>query len=172
MRGSVVSRLAVLLVLILAAPAAAGTGLWKPTGTARDAAPPFTVRTLDGKVVRLTDLRGRPVVIGFWSTWCVPCRATLPQLDTLQTRYRVQGLYVLGLSVDDEAPWQVRRYAGRLGLRFQNAMADEMMLDLYGPIRAIPTTFFIDRRGDIVRRVAGSVDGETLDDYARELLEP
>ena len=172
MKGSTVSRLVVLLFLVLAAPAAAGTGLWKAAGAARNAAPPFSVRTLDGKVVRHGDLRGRPVLIDFWATWCVPCRATLPQLDTLQSRYRAQGLFVLGLSVDDDEPRQVRRFAGRLGLWFQIAMADEMMLELYGPIRVIPTTFFIDRRGDIVRRVTGPVDGETLDDYARELLGP
>jgi len=78
---------------------------------------------------------------------------------------------VAALEGDDE-PARVRRFAGRLGLRFQIAIADEMLLDLYGPIRVIPTTFFIDRRGDIVRRVTGSVDGETLDDFARELLAP
>lgn len=172
MKGSAVSRLAVLLVLLLATPTAAGTGLWKASGAARNAAPLFSVRTLEGKTVRLSDLRGRPVVIDFWATWCVACRTTLPRLDTLQSRYRAQGLVVLGLAVDDDDPRQVRRFAGRLGLKFQIAMADEMMLDLYGPIRVIPTTFFIDRRGDIVRRVAGSVDGETFEDYARELLGP
>ncbi len=161
-----------MLVLVLAGPAAAGTGIWRAQGSGRDAAPPFTVRTLDGKVVRMADLRGRPVVIDFWATWCVPCRASLPLLDTLQSRYRGRGLYVIGLSVDDDGAQHVRRFAGRLGLRIPLAMADEMMLDSYGPIRVIPTTFFIDRRGAIVRRVTGALDGETLDDFARELLGP
>ncbi len=135
-------------------------------------APTFAVRTFDGKVVRLAELRGRPVVIDFWATWCVPCRATMPQLDTLQSRYRDRGLVVLGLALDDDAPREVRRFAGRLGLRFPVALADERLLDLYGPIRAVPTTFYIDRQGAIVRRVVGSIDAETVESYVQELLGP
>src|SRR6266516_7175288 len=68
----------------------------------RHAAPSFRVRTLDGKLVRLADLRGRPVLLDFWATWCIPCRASLPHLDTLRQRYDREGLYVLGLSLDDD----------------------------------------------------------------------
>jgi peroxiredoxin len=94
----------------------------------------------------------------------------MPHLNTLQSRYRDQGLIVLGLSVDDTDPQVVRRYADRLGVSFRIAVADEKILDLYGPIRAIPTTFFINRRGEIVRRVVGYIDQETMDGYARELF--
>jgi len=59
-----------------------------------------------------------------------------------------------------------------LGLRYPIALASENVLDLYGPIRMIPTTFFIDRRGNIARRVVGSIDGETIDEYVREVLGP
>ena len=165
------SRLAILVALGLVLPVAAQAGPPFAPG-AHDPAPAFTVRTLDGKTVRLTDLRGRPVLIDFWATWCVPCRATLPELDTLQTRYRGNGLVVLGLSVDDDGPRPVRRYAQHLGLRFQIAMADENVLDLYGPIRMIPMTVFIDRRGHIVRRVSGSIDPDIVEEYVRELLGP
>jgi len=171
-KGCAVNRLAVLLALLLTSPAVGGTG--PPDGAERalSVAPPFSVRTLDGKLVRLAELRGRPVVIDFWATWCVPCRATLPQLDTLQNRYRGRGLFVLGLSVDDDGLQRVRRFAGRMGLRYPIAMASETVLDLYGPIRVIPTTIFIDRRGNIARRVVGSIDGETIDAYVREVLGP
>ena len=166
------NRVAVLLALLLATPA---VGHARPRGAAEGdlgAAPSFSVRTIEGKVVRLAELRGRPVVIDFWATWCVPCRATLPQLDTLQSRYRGQGLFVLGLSVDEDGLQGVRRFAGRLGLRYPIAVASENVLDLYGPIRMIPTTFFIDRRGNIARRVVGSIDAETIDLYVREVLGP
>jgi len=166
------SRLALLLALLLAAPAVAGTPASIIAAGGHGPAPNFVVHTMDGKVVRLADLRGRPVVVDFWATWCVPCRATLPQLDTLQTRYRDQGLVVLGLAVDDDDPALVRRTAGRLGLRFHVAVADEQVLDLYGPIRFIPTTYFIDRRGAIARRVSGAIDAETVEEYVREVLAP
>jgi thiol-disulfide isomerase/thioredoxin len=133
-------------------------------------APGFALRAVDGKTIRLSEFRGKPVILDFWATWCAPCRASMPHLNTLQSRYRDRGLVVVGLSVDDTDPQVVRRYADRLGVTFRIAIADEKTLDLYGPIRAIPTTYFINRRGEIVRRVVGYIDQETMDAYAQELF--
>lgn len=133
-------------------------------------APTFSVRGLDGKTLRLTDFRGKPVVLDFWTTWCTPCRASMPHLDTMQERYKERGLVVVGLSLDDVGPQAVRRYADRMHIRFRLAMADERVLDLYGPIRSIPTTFFINRRGEMVRRVVGYIDPETMESYVLELF--
>ena len=159
--------LASLLVL------AGGTLGWQsrtPPQAPPDTARPFAVRTLDGRNLRLDELRGRPVILDFWATWCAPCRISMPHLSAMQGRYGTRGLVVLGLSVDDEPPQAVRRFAERLRLRFPVAMASEDMLDDYGPIRSIPTTIFIDRRGRIVRRVVGYVDEETLEGFIREIL--
>ena len=134
-------------------------------------APSFTVKTLDGRPLRLADLKKRPVIVDFWATWCGPCRASLPHLSTMQTRYEKQGLTVIGLSVDDNGPQGVRQFANRLGVKFTLAMANDDVLDAYGPIRSIPTTFFINRNGDIVRRVVGYIDGETMEGYVKEILE-
>jgi thiol-disulfide isomerase/thioredoxin len=136
----------------------------------REAARSFTVRTLDGRSLRLAELRGRPVVLDFWATWCAPCRASMPHLSAMQDRFGRKGLVVLGLSVDDVAPEQVRRFAARLRVHFPVAMATESVLDNYGPIRSIPTTIFIDRQGRILRRVVGYVDEETLEGFIREIL--
>ncbi|MGH7729657.1 MAG: TlpA family protein disulfide reductase [Candidatus Eiseniibacteriota bacterium] len=138
-------------------------------GSAR-AAPSFGVRTLDGKMFRMSENRGRPVVIDFWATWCAPCRASMPHLARIQERYGPDGLVVIGLSVDEEGPAVVRRYAERLRIHFRLAMADEKLLDQYGPIRQIPTTFFINRRGEVVRRTVGYLDAETLDAFVKELF--
>ena len=133
-------------------------------------APIFSVRTLEGKTIRLQDLRGRAVVLDFWATWCQPCKATMPHLDEVQRRYRKDGLVVLGLAVDEDGSEVVRPFAQHLKVSFALGLADEKVLDLYGPIRSIPTTFFIDRQGRVVRRVVGYIDAETVDSYVRELF--
>jgi thiol-disulfide isomerase/thioredoxin len=134
-------------------------------------APAFSVKTLEGKPLRLTELRNRPLIVDFWATWCGPCRASMPHLSSMQSRYEKQGLAVIGMSVDDGGPQNVRKFANQLGVKFTLAMANDEILDAYGPIRSIPTTFFINRKGDIVRRVVGYIDGETMDDYVKEILE-
>lgn len=134
-------------------------------------APPFAVKTLDGKPLRLADLKQKPVVVDFWATWCGPCRASMPHLSTMQSRYGKQGLTVIGLSVDESGPQGVRKFAQQLGVKFTLAMANDDVLDAYGPIRSIPTTFFIARNGDIVRRVVGYIDSETMEDYVREIVD-
>jgi thiol-disulfide isomerase/thioredoxin len=135
-------------------------------------APAFNVRTLEGKAVRLSDFRNRPVIVDFWATWCAPCRATVPHLNQLSERYGARGLTVLGVSVDETGTAPVKRFVTGNRVRYTVAMANDEMLDAYGPIRSIPTMVFISRRGEIVRRVVGYIDQETLDGYVQEILLP
>ena len=72
--------------------------------------------------------------------------------------------------MDDEDAQAVRRFADRLGLTFRVALADDRVIDEFGPVRGLPTTIFIDRRGSIVRRVTGYLDQETIEGYVRELF--
>jgi peroxiredoxin len=171
LQGKVFVRRAVFqitLPLLLFLPTTALTG--SAAAQSGDLAPAFTVKDLDGRTFRLQDYRGKPVVLDFWASWCRPCRTSMPHLDVLQQRYRNQGLVILGLSLDDYGNRSARRFAEQLRVRFRLAMANERVLDLYGPIRSVPTTIFINRRGEVVRRVVGYIDGETLETYARELF--
>jgi len=136
-----------------------------------EAAPPFSVKTFEGRVLRSSELKGRPVVLDFWATWCRPCRASMPHLDEVQRRFSNRGLVVIGLSVDDDGTNDVKRFARDLGVNFPLGMANEKVLDLYGPIRYLPTTYFISRDGAVVRRVKGYIDPETLDSYVLELVQ-
>lgn len=132
-------------------------------------APDFNISALDGKSIRFDKLKGRPVIVDFWATWCGPCRFAMPHLQTMQDRFGKQGLVVIGVSVDDLEPERVQRFVDRLGVSFKIAMANDEMLDAYGPLRALPTTFFINREGQVVRRVVGYIDEETLETYVREI---
>jgi cytochrome c biogenesis protein CcmG/thiol:disulfide interchange protein DsbE len=125
---------------------------------------------VDGKSYRMSALKGRPVIIDFWATWCAPCKSSMPHLSAIQSRYRDRGLVVLGLSTDDDDAKAVRRFADRLGVTFSLATADDRVLDAFGPIRGLPTTVYISRQGEIVRRVTGYLDAETMESYAKELL--
>ena len=133
-------------------------------------APDFTATTLEGKSLRLEKLKGRPVIVDFWATWCGPCRFAMPHLQVMQDRYGGKdGLVVIGVTVDDLEPERIQRYVDRLGVTFKIALANDEMLDAYGPIRALPTTFFISRDGEVVRRVVGYIDEETLEAYVKEI---
>ena len=94
----------------------ASLGLGVASPSAARPAPAFSVKTVDGKPVRMTDLRNRPVVLDFWATWCGPCRASMPHLSDMAGRYGKQGLVVIGMSVDEGAPASVKQFANRLGV--------------------------------------------------------
>jgi peroxiredoxin len=144
-------------------PALAGAGAGQP-------APAFSLKGVDGRTIKSSDFRGKPVVLDFWATWCAPCRASMPHLDAIEDRYRKQGLVVIGVSLDEIPPQRVQEFARRLGVGFRLGMASERILIDYGPLRSIPTTFFIDREGHVVRRVVGYIDEETMDGYVQELF--
>jgi thiol-disulfide isomerase/thioredoxin len=138
-------------------------------GTKSNPAPDFSVTSFSGKSLRLEKLKGRPVIVDFWATWCGPCRFAMPHLQTMHERYGKSGLMVIGVSVDEIEPERVQRFADRLGVKFPIAMANEKMLNDFGPLRALPTTFFINREGEVVRRVVGYIDEETLEAYVKEI---
>jgi peroxiredoxin len=150
----------------LAAPAAAASASSK----AREAAPDFALKDLDGKVVRLSSYRGKVVLVDFWATWCGPCRRAIPHLKAIHTRYEKKGLVILGLSVDHEGAEKVRGFVRKNAIPWTTALADEKTVDAFGGIRFVPTAFLIDRQGRIVERYQGLVPEATLEAAIKPLL--
>jgi peroxiredoxin len=114
-------------------------------------APDFLLGRLDGSELRLSDLRGQPVVLNFWATWCAPCRKEIPQFVDASERFREQGLVVVGANLQ-EGKSIVRPYADDFGMDFPIVIdVDGEVGDAYR-LLGLPVTFFIDRDG-IVRSV-------------------
>lgn len=126
-------------------------------------APDFTLETLSGSQVTLSALRGQPVILNFWASWCPPCRAEMPALERVHQDYATQGIIVLAvnaLSQDDEN--QARIFVGARGLQMTIPLdADGHVSRLYR-VSALPTTFFIDAMGRIQEVVVGGPISEAL----------
>ncbi len=153
-----------------AAPAAHPAATPVTAGKSRPPAPEFTLRDLDGKVVRLSAYRGKVVFVDFWATWCGPCRRAIPHLKNLHARYEKKGFVILGLSVDHEGPAVVRDFVRKNAIPWTTAVADEKTMDAFGEIRFVPTAFLVDKQGRIVERYQGLVGEEKLEAAIRPLL--
>ncbi|MDQ6911524.1 MAG: TlpA family protein disulfide reductase [Verrucomicrobiota bacterium] len=139
------------------------------TGKAQTA-PAWDLKDLEGKPVKLSDFKGKVVLLNFWATWCPPCREEIPALIALQNTYKDQGLVVIGLSVDQGGPAAVKSFAKRMKINYPIVLGDEKTAAAYGNVQVIPTTFFIDRAGDIVGEREGGADQATFEAAIAPLL--
>ena len=130
-----------------------------------DAAPGFRLNDLDGKPLSLDEAKGKIVLLNFWATWCGPCRAEVPDLVDLQKRY-ADKLEIIALVTEEDDADQVRRFVLRSGINYRVAIASDDIVEAYGGIAALPTSFVIDARGRVVQKHVGLND-PTL--YEREL---
>jgi thiol-disulfide isomerase/thioredoxin len=133
------------------------------------AAPGFVREDLSGKKVSLSGYRGKVVLLNFWATWCAPCVIEIPAFARWQSRYGGQGLQVIGISMDDDAP-PVRAMYRRLKVNYPVAMGDEKIGELYGGVLGLPVTYLIDREGRIVSRYQGEADLKWLEREVLKLL--
>jgi cytochrome c biogenesis protein CcmG, thiol:disulfide interchange protein DsbE len=134
-------------------------------------APALVVSELDGTVFDLAALRGNVVVVNFWATWCSPCRAEMPALDTFYKRYREQGLVLLGLSVDDAAD-RGQVVAAMQKLSYPAALAAGARTNGFGQPLAVPITYVIDAHGTVRARLLASkaITEQTLSETVLPLL--
>jgi len=123
-----------------------------PTGKP---APEFTLETPDGKNVSLSNYRGQAVMLNFWATWCGPCKIEMPWFVELQKEYGPQGLQILGVAMDDSSKEDIQKFAKDMGVNYTILIGREAVGQAYGGVDVLPTTFFIDRDGNIVTREFG-----------------
>jgi len=119
-------------------------------------APDFVLTDLQGHALKLSDLRGKAVVLNFWATWCPPCKEEIPWFVDLQKRYGEQGLQIVGVSMDDDGDQKsVAKFAAENSINYPILLGKENVAAQYGGIDYLPTTFYIDRSGVVLDRVFG-----------------
>lgn len=118
-------------------------------------APAFALRQQDGGALALADERGKVVLLHFWATWCVACRHEMPQIEQLWRRYRDDGLVVLGINVDRGNLTGVRNFVRERDLSLPIVLDPEGTVRNRYEVRALPTSYLIDRNGKIIGRIIG-----------------
>lgn len=127
-------------------PAAAAVSSTPSDGTP---APDFALKTTDGKVIKLSDFRGKVVIVDFWATWCPPCRAEIPDFIKLYSNYKDKGFQMLGISLDQGGLNDVIPFMKKYGINYPIMLGNDEVVAAYGGIRGIPTTFVIDKKGNV-----------------------
>ena len=128
----------------------------------------FSFKDADGRKVSLSKFKGKVIILDFWATWCVPCKAEIPGFIELQKKYGDRGLQILGLSVDDSQS-MAKKYSDEMKMNYPILLADgkEDILRAYDPIKSIPVSVVIDRQGRIVSRHVGIA---SMDVFEKEIV--
>jgi cytochrome c biogenesis protein CcmG/thiol:disulfide interchange protein DsbE len=141
----------------------------KTTQPATRSAPDFTRPSLDGKTIRLSDHRGKLVLLNFWATWCGPCIAEIPRFSAWQTKYGPQGLQIIGVSMDDD-PAPVQKFMRKQQLTYPIVMGDEHLGELYGGVLGLPISYLISPEGKIIAHYQGETDLNQMEARIKTLL--
>ncbi len=156
------NRLFVLVALMLSV---AVVGLAQQTK-----APNFKATASDGSTIELQKLKGKVVVVNYWATWCPPCRQEIPGFIDVYKQYKAKGLEIVGVSLDEKGWEVVKPFMAKASINYPIVLPDEVLKSGYGSIEAIPTTFFVDKNGNIVDTHVGYMDKAAFEKKVKSLL--
>ena len=143
----------------------------KPARGAAKIAPEFALKDSDGRTVKLSDYKGKVVLLNFWATWCGPCKVEIPWFIQFEQRYKDRGFAVLGVAMDDEGWSVVRPYINDHKMNYRILLGNDDVAQQYGGVDSLPTTFVLDREGKIVGRHVGLVSKSEYEDEIKETLD-
>jgi len=175
------------LVAIVLAAFGAGTFVWsyghdEPAASAkagspvkdgkeRKEAPDFELKDASGKTVKLSDYKGKVVLLDFWATWCGPCGIEIPWFTEFQRKYKDRGFEVLGVSMDDDGWKVINPFVAQNKINYRILLGNDTTGDQYGGVEALPTTFVIDRDGKIASVHVGLSSKKDFSDAIEKLLD-
>ncbi len=151
---------------------AAATATPRPTPVGHEtvAAPDFTLQTLDGEEVSLSDYRGKLVMLNFWATWCPPCNAEMPDLQHYYEQHQDEDFIILGINYEG-SPEEVGDFVKKYDVTFPILLdSDGRIAQLFG-VQGLPTSFFVDKEGNVLGYQPGPVTKEMLEQGLTPLLQ-
>ena len=143
----------------------------RPVNQPPEAAYDFEVETFDGDTLKLSDLKGRVVVLNFWASWCPPCRWEMPSFERISKEYSDKEVVFVGLALSDTLR-DARGFADSVGVTYPLALDSTGRIAAAYNVRSLPTTFFIDREGQIQRRLTSVANEGVLKIFIRGQLTP
>ena len=132
------------------------------------ATPAFTVTALDGRSMSSADWRGKVVLVNFWATWCPPCRAEIPDLIALQEKYR-EHLVIVGIAEDEGSVDVVKRFVAEHKINYPIIMSTPELRKIFPEVMALPTTFVLDREGNLAQKNVGMLNAKETEAGTRLL---
>lgn len=133
-------------------------------------APDFDLPSLDGKNLKLSDLRGKAVLLNFWATYCGPCKIEMPWFVELQKEYGPQGFQIVGVAMDDASTEEIAKFAKQMGVNYPILLGQESVGQSYGGVGVLPTTFFLDRDGKLIAREFGLQSRSVFVDHIKKSM--
>jgi len=133
-------------------------------------APEFALKDVNGATVRLSDYRGKVVLLNFWATWCDPCRMEIPWFIEFEQKNKDRGFAVIGVSMDDQGWKVVKPFLTEMKVNYRTVVGNDMIAQLYGGVESLPTTFLIDREGRIASAHLGLISKSVYQNEIQELL--
>jgi len=130
----------------------------------------LTVKDIQGRYIRLSDYRGKVVLINFWATWCPPCRKEIPDLIRLQREYRSRGLQVIGVTYPPQKLAEVRRFVRRAKVNYPVGLGTKETKLLFTQSESLPMTIVISRNGTIQDIIEGILLSEEFEQRIKPML--
>jgi len=136
----------------------------------RKATPDFALKDMTGATVKLSDYKGKVVLLNFWATWCGPCKIEIPWFMDFQKTYKDREFAVVGVSMDEDGWDAVKPYVEQHKMNYRVVVGNDQVSQLFGSIDSLPTTLVIDREGRIASMHIGLVAKKTYEQEIEQLL--